>query len=158
VARYDLETPELRVEGARVAVLAARFNADVVAALLEGALAALADAGIGEDRVAVFRVPGAFELPLAARRAARSGRFDAVIALGAVIRGETPHFEHVARECAHGLARVSLEQDLPVTFGVLTTDDRVQALARAGGDAGNKGAEAVAAALEMVTLLRAIER
>jgi 6,7-dimethyl-8-ribityllumazine synthase len=103
-------------------------------------------------------VPGAFEIPLAAQTAARTGRYDAVVCLGAVIRGETPHFDFVAGECAAGVARVSLETGVPVIFGVLTTDDADQAMARAGGAAGNKGRDAALAALEMVSVLAALEK
>ena len=108
------------------------------------------------DDAPVFRVPGAFELPLVAKRLAESGRWDAVICLGAVIRGDTPHFEYVAGECAAGLTRVALDTGVPVVFGVLTTDDLDQALARAGGAEGNKGAEAAATALETAALLRTL--
>lgn len=156
MAKYDLSTVELAVDGAHVAIVAARFNAELVGPLVEGALARLTANGLGTERVRVVHVPGAFEIPLAAARLAKSGRYEAVIALGAVVRGGTPHFEYVAGECARGVARVSLEYALPVIFGVLTVDTMEQGLARAGGSVGNKGEEAADAALEMVTLMRGL--
>ena len=140
--------------GMRVAVVASRFNDDVTKLLLEGALQALAGMGLDPETVPVVWVPGAFEIPLAAKQLAESGERDAVICVGAVIRGDTPHFDYVAGECASGISRVALATSVPVAFGVLTTDDRDQALARAGGAEGNKGAEAAATAVEMVDLLR----
>ena len=154
MARYDIPEGQFEVEGARVAVVAGRFNVDVVDALLQGALETLHSHGIPASDTTVVRVPGAFELPLLARRLAARGGFDAIITLGAVVRGDTPHFDYVAGECARGVARVALDFDLPVIFGVLTTDDLSQARARAGGSEGNKGREAALAALEMVSLLR----
>jgi 6,7-dimethyl-8-ribityllumazine synthase len=138
----------------RVAIVAGRFNGDVTKLLLEGARDELAHHGLDAAAVPVVWVPGAFELPLTAKRLAESGELDAVICLGAVIRGETPHFDYVAGECASGIARVALDTGVPVAFGVLTTDDLDQALARAGGAEGNKGAESAATAVEMVDLLR----
>jgi len=132
--------------GLRVAVVAARWNAAVTDPLVAGALGALAQAGVAKTEL--VRVPGAFELPLAARWAAESGRFDAVVALGAVIKGDTPHFDFVAGACADGLARVALDSGVPVAFGVLTTFNLDQALARAVHD--DKGGEAARAAIEMV--------
>ncbi len=134
---------------ARVAVVAARFNERVTDKLLAGAVRALQDAGAVHE---TFRVPGSFELPAAARQLARSRRFDAVVPLGCLIRGETPHFEFIADAVANGLLRLSLEEDVPVVFGVLTCDSLAQALDRAGGAEGNKGAEAAQAALEMLVL------
>ncbi|MDE2234820.1 MAG: 6,7-dimethyl-8-ribityllumazine synthase [Gammaproteobacteria bacterium] len=150
----DTNTP---IRGARMAIVAARFNSVVVDKLLQGALQALHAQGVRDENLTVVRVPGAFEIPLMAKKLACGGRHDAVIALGAVIRGETPHFEFVARECAHGLSRVALDTGLPVTFGVLTCDTLEQALARAGGSAGDKGADAALAALQMAGLLRALD-
>ena len=150
-----IDNPEV-LPGSRVAVVAARYNRDVVDRLLKGCLDTLAERGIPEKAVTVVKVPGAFELPVAARRLARRGEVDAVIALGAVIRGETPHFDHVAGECARGIASVALDFELPVIFGVLTVDNEQQALARAGGKSGNKGEEAALAALEMISVLRRI--
>jgi len=158
VARYDIPEGSYRCAGARVAVVAARFNAAIVERLLEGALETLERHGLPAAAVDVARVPGAFEIPLAAQRLAASRRYQAVIALGAVIRGDTPHFEYVAGECARGLMQVGLESGVPVLFGVLTVEDLAQAEARAGRDQGNKGREAALAALEMISLLRALER
>ncbi|MDX1432574.1 MAG: 6,7-dimethyl-8-ribityllumazine synthase [Gammaproteobacteria bacterium] len=157
MAKYDIEKIDHAVEGARFAIVAARFNAAVVDRLLDGAAGVLAAHGVPEDHVTVVRVPGCFEIPLTARRLAASGRYESVIALGAVVRGDTPHFEYVAGECARGVARVALDEDVPVIFGVLTVDQLAQAEARAGGSEGNKGEEAALAALEMVTLLRQLE-
>jgi 6,7-dimethyl-8-ribityllumazine synthase len=140
--------------GLRAVVLRSTFNARVVDGLLEGARSALLEMGLSPDRIAVVDVPGAFELPLAARAAAESGRFDAVVALGAVIRGETDHYEHIAREAASGLAAVARETGVPVGFGVLTVKDEAQALARSAPDAENKGGEAARAAVSMVEVLR----
>ena len=147
MARHDIEEQHYDLAGARVAIVAARFNAGVVDALLAGAEQTLARHGV---RTEVSRVPGAFELPFAARRLAVSGRFEAVITLGAVIRGGTPHFDYVCAESARGVMQAGLDADLPVVFGVLTCDDQAQAAARAGGDEGNKGHEAALAALEMI--------
>jgi 6,7-dimethyl-8-ribityllumazine synthase len=142
--------------GLRVATVVARFNQHVTELLEAGAVATLTEQGIVGDDAPVFRVPGAFELPVVAKRLAESGRWDAVVCLGAVIRGDTPHFEYVAGECAAGLNRVALDTGVPIVFGVLTTDDLDQALARAGGAEGNKGAEAAATALETAALLRSL--
>jgi 6,7-dimethyl-8-ribityllumazine synthase len=140
--------------GMRLAVVAGRFNAHVTRPLLDGARSALRVRGVDPDDVPVHWVPGVFEVPLVAKRLASSGSVDAVICLGAVIRGETAHFEYVAGPCASSIARVAIDTGVPVIFGVLTTDNDQQALDRAGGRMGNKGAEAVDAAIEMVTLLR----
>lgn len=145
---------ERQATGLRVAVIAGRFNDFIVEPLLNGAVGLLEQHGAKRDAIKVLRVPGAFELPLVAQKLAASGRFDAVIALGAVIRGDTPHFEFVAGECAAGLARVALDTGVPVIFGVLTTDTVEQASDRAGGKHGNKGADAALTAIEMVRLLR----
>jgi 6,7-dimethyl-8-ribityllumazine synthase len=140
-----------------IAVIAGRFNRFVVDQLVAGATDALKRRGIKESRQALVWVPGAFELPVMARQLAESGKFDAVIALGAVIRGGTPHFDFVAGECASGLTRVSLDYGIPVTFGVLTTDTVEQALERAGTGEGNKGYDAAMTAMEMVETMRAVE-
>ncbi len=137
-------------------VVASRFNEAVTRKLLDGALETLAGAGWKSDRVDVVWVPGAFELPLAVDRALATGRYRMGVALGAVIRGETPHFEYVASAAAQGLREVSVRCGVPVGFGVLTCDTEEQALARAGGDAGNKGAEAAASAVEMVRVLETL--
>jgi 6,7-dimethyl-8-ribityllumazine synthase len=142
--------------GLRVAVLCARFNPAVTDGLRAGAVEALRQMGAAASRIDVFDVPGAFELPLAAKAAATSGRFDAVVALGAVIRGDTDHYDHVAREAASGLAAAAFESGVPVAFGVLTVRRPRQALVRAAPGPDNKGAEAARAAVAMVHTLRAI--
>lgn len=139
---------------ARFAIVASRFNGFIVDALLRGALDVLRRHGVEDKSIEVVQVPGAFELPLVAKRLAATRRYDAVIALGAVIRGGTAHFDYVAGGCARGLAEVALSCDLPVAFGVLTVDTIEQAIERAGTKAGNKGADAALTALEMVSLLR----
>ena len=144
--------------GLRIAVLVSRFNETVGDRLLTGALAALERRGVRPRDVLVAKVPGAFELPIVARHLARSGRHDAVVCLGAVIRGDTPHFEYVAGEASRGIARASYETGVPVLFGVLTTETLEQALERAGGAHGNKGAEAAEGAIEMARLVRALSR
>jgi 6,7-dimethyl-8-ribityllumazine synthase len=142
--------------GLRIAVVVARFNALVTERLLAGALARLAEAGVREEDVTVVRVPGAFEIPLAAKALAARREFDAIVCLGAVIRGETPHFDYVCRAATDGIRQVMLETGTPLSFGVLTTHTVEQAVDRSGEGLGNKGAEAVATALEMVRLLRRI--
>jgi len=142
--------------GLRIALACARFNDQVTERLLKGALAGLDAHGVPSARRTVVWVPGAFELPLAAQELARSGGFDAVVCLGAVIRGETSHYDFVAGECAAGLQRVQLDRALPVVFGVLTTENLGQALERSGGALGNKGEEAAVTAIEMANLLRAV--
>jgi len=138
-------------------IIVSRFNGSVVEGLLSGALDTLQRHGVSENNITVVRVPGAFEIPIAAQRVARQGGADAIIALGAVIRGATPHFDYVAGECAKGVARVSLEQQIPIAFGVLTTDTIEQAIERSGTKAGNKGVDMAMTALEMVSLLRKLE-
>jgi len=148
---------KLIAEGLRFAIVVSRFNDFIGERLLGGALDALMRSGAREQDVEVFKVPGAFEIPLVAKKLARSGRYNAVICLGAVIRGATPHFDYVANEVSKGIATVSLETEVPVTFGVLTTDNLEQAIERAGSKAGNKGWDAAVAAIEMANLLRQIE-
>lgn len=148
----------MRATGKKFAIVVSRFNSFVVESLLEGALDALERHGeVSDSDVTVVRVPGAYELPLAAKKIAKQGQYDAIIALGAVIRGGTPHFDFVAGECNKGLAQVSLEFDIPVSFGVITTDSIEQAIERSGTKAGNKGAEAALGALEMVNVMVAID-
>jgi 6,7-dimethyl-8-ribityllumazine synthase len=142
--------------GLRIAVILSRFNEHIGNRLLEGALSALGRRGVRPRDLLVAKVPGAFELPVVARRLARSGRHDAVVCLGAVVRGETPHFDYVAGEASRGIARVSYETGVPVLFGLLTVDSVEQALDRAGGRHGNKGVEAAECAIEMARLLRAL--
>ena len=148
---------ELLVRDLRFAILAARFNDFVVEPLVRGALDALKRHGATEKQIEIVRVPGAFDLPIVARKLALSRRYEALIALGAVIRGQTPHFDYVAGECASGIARIALESGIPIAFGVLTTDTVEQAIDRAGGKAGNKGADAALTALEMANLLRRLD-
>jgi len=157
MAKYDVQISDYSVDGARFAIVVARFNTAITAALLEGAVATLAEHGVADDHVSVVQVPGAFEIPITAKRLAASGRYEAIIALGAVVRGGTPHFEYVAGECARGVSRVALDENVPVIFGVLTTDTDGQARDRAGGKDGNKGSEAAHAGLEMVSLLRSLQ-
>jgi 6,7-dimethyl-8-ribityllumazine synthase len=140
----------------KYAVLVGRFNSFIVEALLDGALDTLKRHGVDDKNVTIVRAPGAWELPLVAKKLAASGKYDAIIALGAVIRGGTPHFDFVAGESAKGLGVVGLEYNLPVIFGVLTTDSIEQSIERAGTKAGNKGADAALTAIEMVNLLKAI--
>ena len=149
---YSTYEGELDASGMRFAIVAARFNHDITEPLCSGAEKTLRDHGAADVHVAW--VPGAFELPLVAKRFALSGAVDAVVCIGAVIRGETAHFEYVAGECAAGLTRASLDTGVPIAFGVLTVEDREQAQARVGGAEGHKGEEAAATAIEMVSLLR----
>jgi 6,7-dimethyl-8-ribityllumazine synthase len=141
----------------RFAIVASRFNEMIVDSLVRGAVDALLRHGAGEKQIDLVRVPGAFDLPFVVKRVAASKRYDAVVALGAVIRGATPHFEHVAGQCAAGLARVAEETGVPVAFGVLTTDTIEQAIERAGTKAGNKGVDAALCALELANLLRRLD-
>ena len=147
----DLQCRELRF-----AILAARFNDFIVDQLVRGALDTLRRHGAADQQIEVVRVPGAFDLPLVARKLALTKRYDAIVALGAVIKGETAHFDYVAGECAGGLARVSQDTGIPIAFGVLTTDTIEQAVERAGTKAGNKGWEAAQAAVEMAQLMKKI--
>ena len=156
MAHYDIVEGEYDVSGAEIGVVAARFNARFVDRLLDGALRTLDRHGVADPTV--VRVPGAFEIPLAARHLAGAQGIEAVIALGAIVRGETPHFDYVAASCAEGVMRAGLDRGIPVIFGVLTTEDDAQTAARTGGAHGNKGEEAALAALEMVTLLRRVPR
>jgi 6,7-dimethyl-8-ribityllumazine synthase len=146
-----------RGQGRRCAVLVSRFNEVITQRLLEGALDALVRHGVAFDDVDVFWVPGAWELPAAARRVAASERYDALVALGAVIRGDTPHFAYVAGEASRGLAAASADFDVPIAFGVLTCDTMAQAEARAGGEHGNKGWDSALAALEMADLFDQVD-
>ena len=144
----------LTAEKARYGILAGRFNSFIVESLVAGALDTLRRSGVEDADVTLVHVPGAYEMPLAAKKMADSGRFDAIIAVGAVIRGSTPHFDFVAGECSKGLATVSLESGVPVANGVITTESIEQAIERAGTKAGNKGGEAAHTAIEMVDLFR----
>jgi 6,7-dimethyl-8-ribityllumazine synthase len=146
----------MRVQNARFCLVVSRFNSFVVESLLGGAVDTLKRHGAEDADLTMVRVPGAFEMPVAIERLAAKGGYDAIIAIGAVIRGGTPHFEYVAGECVKGIAHVSLKHGIPVAFGVLTVDSIEQAIERAGTKAGNKGAEAAMSAIEMVNLLRQI--
>ena len=154
MGEYSGHEGELDATDMHVAIAVARFNRDITDGLLDGAQRTLEKAGAAN--VDVVWVPGAFELPLVAQRLATGGDVDAVICIGAVVRGDTPHFEYVAGECAAGLARVALDTGIPVIFGVLTVETREQAFDRIGGAEGHKGEEAAATAIEMVALLRAL--
>jgi 6,7-dimethyl-8-ribityllumazine synthase len=145
---------KLSAEGLRFAVIVSRFNDFICSRLVDGAVDALVRHGADENEITLLKVPGAFEIPLVARKLAESGAYDAVICLGAVIRGATPHFDYVAAEVSKGIAMVALESRIPVTFGVLTTDNLEQAIERAGSKAGNKGWEAAVAAIEMANLFK----
>ena len=147
----------LQGTGRKLGIVVARFNSFIAEKLLEGALDSLVRSGVNDDDIDVARVPGAFEIPLVAQKMARSGRYDAVIVLGAVIRGATPHFDYVAGEVAKGTAQVMLDAGVPVLFGVLTTESIEQAVERAGTKAGNKGSDVAVAALEMIDLLVKLE-
>lgn len=142
----------------RFAIVVSRFNEPVSKRLLEGALAAFGEAGISEEKLLVAWVPGAFEIPSAAAKLARSGDFDALLCLGAVIRGETPHFDYICEETARGLGEISREYSLPCLFGVLTCDTLEQAMERSGGKHGNKGAEVARGAMEMAALFAQFEK
>lgn len=142
----------------RVAVVASRFNETIGKRLVEGALDGLRRHGVKNEDVFVAWVPGAFELPVAAKRIASSGEVDAIVCVGAVIRGETPHFEYVAGQAARGIADASIETGVPITFGVLTTEDTAQAAERAGGKLGNKGFDAALAAIEMASLFASLPK
>jgi 6,7-dimethyl-8-ribityllumazine synthase len=150
MSEYSLEMPQ---RACNIAVVASEFNHFIVQQLVDGAYDALGRNGVSEQNVTLVWVPGAYELPLAADALATSARYDAIIALGAVIRGGTPHFDYVAGECSRCIAQVGLMHSLPVIFGVLTTDDVDQALERAGSGAGNKGFDTAVAALQMISLM-----
>ncbi len=148
---------QLSAEGFKFGIIVSRFNDFISSRLVEGAMDALLRHGATEEQVSVIKVPGAFEIPLTAKKLAESGRYDAVICLGAVIRGSTPHFDYVAAEVSKGIASVSLESRIPITFGVLTTDNLEQAIERAGSKSGNKGYDVAMAAIEMVNLFKELE-
>ena len=149
---------KMSAEGLRVALVVTRFNSFITDQLLAGALDALRRHGALDEDIEIVRVPGAFELPQVARRLAMSGDFDALVALGAVIRGGTPHFDYIAAEVAKGVAHISMESPCAISFGVLTTDNIEQAIERAGTKAGNKGADATLAAIETANLLRQLTK
>jgi len=146
----------LNAQGIRFAIVVSRFNDFINAKLLDGALDALSRHGAEDEHVVTIRVPGSFEIPLMAKKLADSGNYDAVICLGAVIRGATPHFEYISAEVTKGIAKVTLDSGIPISFGILTTDNIEQAIERAGTKSGNKGWDAAMAAIEMVNLLKEI--
>ena len=148
----------LDATGLRIAVLASRFNETITKSLLEGALSALRRHGLDDASITVAWVPGAFELPMTAKRLAESGEYDAIVCLGAVIRGATTHYDYVCSQAAAGIARVSLDTGVPVIFGVLTTENIEQAIERSGTKAGNKGFDSAVAAIEMADLLRQLPK
>jgi 6,7-dimethyl-8-ribityllumazine synthase len=143
-------------KGMKFGIVASRFNDFICGRLIEGTIDALMRAGAEEKDIVIYKVPGSFELPLTAKKLAKSGRFDAIICLGAIIRGATPHFEYISAEVSKGIAVVGLETEVPVVFGVLTTDTIEQAIERAGTKSGNKGADAAMTAIEIVDLFKKI--
>ncbi len=147
---------KISAKGMRFGIVASRFNDFICSRLIEGAVDALSRSGADAKDIEVIKVPGAFEIPLTAKRLAKSGRYDAVICLGAVIRGATPHFEYISAEVSKGIAQVGLETETPVIFGVITTDSLEQAIERAGSKSGNKGWDAALSAVEMVDLFKKI--
>ncbi len=155
---YHIKTIEgmMEAKGYKIAIIASRFNDFMVNSLIGGAVDYLVRHGANKEDLAIIRVPGAFEMPIVAKKVADSGKYDGIIALGAVIRGATPHFDFVASETTKGLAHVSLEYNIPVGFGLLTTDNMEQAIERSGSKAGNKGVEAASALLETLQVLKQI--
>lgn len=146
----------LQAEGKKFGIIVSRFNSFIAEKLLDGAMDTLVRSGASDDNIEVVRVPGAYEIPLVALKMAKSGRYDAVICLGVIIRGATPHFDFVANEAAKGIAQAGMDTGIPIVFGVLTTETIEQAIERAGSKAGNKGSECASAAVEMVNLLSQI--
>lgn len=155
--KYREIAGELTAAGLRFAVVVSRFNAFVTERLLDGALDALTRAGAPDGAIDVVRVPGAFEIPVAAKRLAHTGRYDALICLGAVLRGDTPHFEYISAEASKGVAAAALESGVPISFGILTVENLEQAVDRAGLKSGNKGFEAAMTAVEMANLLKKVQ-
>ena len=144
---------DLTIRDKKIALVAARFNSFIVEHLISGSKDALLSSGADESDIEIFYVPGAFEIPLALKKIASSGKYDGIVALGAVIRGGTPHFEYVAGECVKGISQASLDSEVPIAFGVLTVDTVEQAIDRAGANSGNKGAEAAESVIRMINLL-----
>ncbi len=155
----DIRTVEgrLSAEGLKFAIIVGRFNSLITEKLVEGAVDCIIRHGGSEDNITIIKVPGSFEIPLAAKKAAKSGNYDAVICLGAVIRGATPHFDYVANEVTKGIAQVALETEVPIAYGILTTDNIEQAIERAGTKMGNKGFDAALTAIEMANLIDEID-
>ena len=158
VLKTELHRSDISAAGRSFAIVVSRWNNELTSKLAAGALQALTEAGVGENAIETFQVPGAFELPVACLRAAKTGDFDAVIALGIVIRGDTPHFDYVAGQAAAGILQASMQTGIPVMFGVITADTLQQALDRTGEKADNKGYEAAVSAVEMVNLFREMDR
>ena len=156
--KTELNREELSATGLRFAIVVSRWNKSVTSKLADGAVEALSGAGVSDDSIEIFHVPGAFELPLGCVKAAGSGNYDAVIALGVVIRGDTPHFDYVAGQAAAGIMQASIQTEVPVMFGVITADTMEQALERSGEKADNKGYEAASSAVEMVYAVRDIDK
>jgi len=154
----DIIEGELSAKGVRFAIIVGRFNSFITERLLAGALDALTRSGCPQENIEIVRVPGSWEMPVAARELAKAKRHDAIIALGAVIRGDTPHFDYVASEAARGLAQVAMESGVPVAFGVLTCNTVEQAVDRAGAKSGNKGFDAAMSAIEMANLMRRLRQ
>lgn len=147
----------LTAKGVRFAIIVSRFNDFITGKMLDGALDILSRHGASSDQISIIRVPGSFEIPFAAKKAAKSQKFDAVICLGALIRGATPHFDYISAEVTKGIAQVALDTELPISYGIITTDTLEQAIERAGTKAGNKGADAALSAMEQANLFQAIE-
>ena len=157
MADYQLITGQGKLADARIGIVASRYNSQIVDRLVTACVKKLVKAGIHEGNILVVHVPGAFEIPVAVQRLVLKKECEAVIALGVIIRGETPHFEYIARECSHGLAQIALNNDMPVIFGVLTVANAEQALDRSGDEESNKGAEAAAAAMQMINVMRKLK-
>ncbi len=156
MSEYNLVEGKQKLDSAKITIVASRFNSFVVDLLLDACLATLKKSGLQDEDITVVRVPGAFEIPSTVQYVIKHTSCDAVIALGVVIRGETPHFDYICSECIRGLGQISLENDTPVIFGVLTVDNTEQAMDRAGEEESNKGAEAAQAAIEMINIFRAL--
>ena len=156
MGKTELDPKKLEARGLRIAVVAARYNPKVADGLLKGALIALNEMGLSENEIEIYRVPGAFELPLLAQQIAKTGKVDAVVCLGVVIRGDTSHFDYVCEGVTQGLMQAALASQIPMAFGVLTTDNEAQALARSGEDLHNKGREAALTAVEMALLKKRV--
>jgi len=156
MSKYHLVEGKQRLDSAKVTIVASRFNNFVVESLLDACLATLKKSGLQDQDITVVRVPGAFEIPSTVQHVLKHTTCDAVITLGAVIRGETPHFDYICSECVRGLGQISLENDTPVIFGVLTVDNTEQAVDRAGEEESNKGADSAQAAIEMINIFRAL--
>ncbi len=156
MSEYNLIEGKLKLDNAKITVVASRFNSFVVDRLLDACLGTLKKSGLSDQDITIVRVPGAFEIPSTVQQIIKNTECDAVITLGAVIRGETPHFEYISSECTRGLGQISIENDIPVIFGVLTVDNTEQAIDRAGTEESNKGSESAQVAIEMINVFRAL--